>query len=282
MKQGYKVALLVLLVLLIDQATKFYIKTNFALNDEVKMFGLNWARLHFVENKGMAFGIEFNVTHGEFDYGKLLLSVFRILMVAGLIWYTRMLLRVKAPIGFVYCIGLITAGALGNIIDSTFYALIFTGGFHDDGLATLAPFGQGYGLAEGLPMNGFLHGRVVDMFYFPITTITLPEWLGGDSFLFFSPIFNVADASITTGILSILLFQRRFFRDGFMDEQKKEESVSPDMMPEDSDMLPDPEQPPVAELPDDEPSADPSGTDGTTAADTAGEPSGNTVADEKG
>lgn len=213
--------LLVLLVLLIDQASKFYIKTNFQLNEQVNIFGLDWARLLFVENEGMAFGIKFNVDHGGFDYGKLLLSVFRILMVSGLIWYARVLLRAKVPMGFVYCVGLITAGALGNIIDSMFYALIFSGEYHD--VATLTPFGQGYGLAEGLPMNGFLHGRVVDMFYFPITTINLPEWLGGGSFLFFSPIFNVADAAITTGVLAILLFQRRFFRDGFMEEQKTPE-----------------------------------------------------------
>ena len=221
MKQGYKVALLVLVVLLIDQALKFYIKTNFEPNEDVKMLGLEWARLHFVENRGMAFGIEFNMSHGDFDYGKLLLSSFRIIMVAGLIWYTRMLMLAKAPMGFIYCVGLITAGALGNIIDSTFYALIFSGGYHDGGVAYLTPFGQGYGLTENLPMNGFLHGRVVDMFYFPIATINLPEWLGGESFLFFSPIFNVADAAITTGIACILLFQRRFFHDGFIDEQKR-------------------------------------------------------------
>lgn len=215
--------LLVLLVLLIDQASKFYIKTHFQLNEQLNIFGLDWARLLFVENEGMAFGIKFNVDHGGFDYGKLLLSLFRILMVSGLIWYARVLLRAKVPMGFVYCVGLITAGALGNIIDSMFYALIFSGEYHD--VATLTDFGQGYGLAEGLPMNGFLHGRVVDMFYFPITTINLPEWLGGGSFLFFSPIFNVADAAITTGVLAILLFQRRFFRDGFMEESKVTETT---------------------------------------------------------
>ena len=218
MKQGHKVALLVLLVLLIDQASKFYIKTNFEINEQVNIFGLEWARLLFVENEGMAFGIKFNVEHGDFDYGKLILSLFRIIMVVGLIWYTRVLIRAKAPMGFVFCVGLITAGALGNIIDSTFYALIFSGDYHS--VAQLMPFGQGYGLTEELPMRGFLHGRVVDMFYFPITTIHLPEWLGGGSFLFFSPIFNVADAAIATGVLSILIFQRRFFRDGFVETEK--------------------------------------------------------------
>ena len=218
---------LVLLVLLIDQASKFYIKTNFQLNEQVNILGLDWARLLFVENEGMAFGIKFNVDHGGFDYGKLLLSLFRILMVIGLIWYSRVLLRAKVPMGFVYCVGLITAGALGNIIDSMFYALIFSGEFHD--VAQLTPFGQGYGLTEGMPMNGFLHGRVVDMFYFPIVTLHLPEWLGGGSFLFFSPIFNVADAAITTGVLSILLFQRRFFRDGFVEEQTPQLETAEDV-----------------------------------------------------
>lgn len=253
MKQGYKVALLVLVVLLIDQALKFYIKTNFELNQDVKMFGLDWARLHFVENRGMAFGIEFNMSHGDFDYGKLLLSSFRIVMVIGLIWYTRMLMQAKAPMGFIYCVGLITAGALGNIIDSTFYALIFSGGYHDEGVAQLMPFGQGYGLTENLPMNGFLHGRVVDMFYFPMTTIHLPEWLGGGSYLFFSPIFNVADASITTGITCILLFQRRFFRDGFMEDQKTtEETAVTEVVPEETEqeeIVPDPETPATPESP---------------------------------
>ncbi|MCW5922657.1 MAG: lipoprotein signal peptidase [Saprospiraceae bacterium] len=223
MKQGYKVVLLVLLVLLIDQSFKFYIKTNFRINEQVYLFGLEWARLLFVENEGMAFGIKFNVDHGGFDYGKLILSLFRILMVTGLIWYTKVLLKANAPMGFVYCVGLITAGALGNIIDSTFYALIFSGDYHE--VARLTPFGQGYGLEEGLPMRGFLHGRVVDMLYFPMFNINLPEWLGGGSFLFFSPIFNVADAAITTGVLSILLFQRRFFRDGFVEEPKPPVSV---------------------------------------------------------
>jgi signal peptidase II len=170
------------------------------------------------------------------------LSLFRILMVAGLIWYTRILLRAKAPMGFVYCVGLITAGALGNIIDSTFYALIFSGEYHE--VARLTPFGQGYGFTEGLPMNGFLHGRVVDMFYFPMATFHLPEWLGGGSFLFFSPIFNVADAAITTGVLCILVFQRRFFRDGFVEEQKTTSEITDETEPQPEDIF---EKPTLAE-----------------------------------
>ncbi len=197
-------------MLLIDQALKIYIKTNFCYNQDMPMFGQDWARLHFVENEGMAFGITFG-----WEYGKLLLSTFRILMVAGLIWYIRLLLEADAPRGFLYSVGMITAGALGNIIDSAFYGLIFTASeerFHEfQGCtpADFAAFGQGYGT--------FLHGKVVDMLYFPMTWIHMPDWLpwiGGDEYLFFSPIFNIADASITIGVLSILLFQRRFFSEG--------------------------------------------------------------------
>lgn len=212
LKKGYLVAYLVLVVLIIDQASKFYIKTHFEYNEDLLIFGQNWARLHFVENEGMAFGITFG-----WEYGKLLLSVFRILMVIGLIWYTRLLLAAKAPSGFIMCIGLITAGALGNIIDSTFYAMIFSDSTHH--IAQLVPWGTGYGHTNELPMGGFMHGKVVDMLYFPIKYIEMPEWLGGETWLFFSPIFNVADAAITTGVLSILLFQRRFFKDGFVEEK---------------------------------------------------------------
>lgn len=217
MKKGYIVALLIIVVLLIDQASKFYIKTHFEYNEDILLGGFDWARLHFVENEGMAFGITF-----DWEYGKLLLSLFRVLMVIGLIWYLRLLLQAEMPFGFILSIGLITAGALGNIIDSAFYALIFSVSGYHGGVAELTPFGQGYGLTQGLPFNGFMHGRVVDMLYFPIKWIHMPEWLpwiGGEDFLFFSPIFNVADASITIGILMIVIFQRRFFRDGFIQQE---------------------------------------------------------------
>ncbi len=216
MKKGYLAALVVLIVLLIDQVSKFYIKTHFEYNEDVMMFGQEWARLHFVENEGMAFGFTFG-----WEYGKLILSLFRILMVAALIWYTRLLLEAKAPTGFILSIALITAGALGNIMDSSVYALIFSDSTHH--LAQLVPWGTGYGLTNEMPMGGFMHGKVVDMLYFPIwRNIYFPEnwpWIGGGPYTFFSPIFNVADASITTGVLSILLFQRRFFRDGFMEDK---------------------------------------------------------------
>lgn len=217
MKRSYLVIFVIALVLLIDQALKFYIKTHFCYNQDLAILGQDWARLHFVENEGMAFGITFG-----WEYGKLLLSLFRILMVGGLIWYIRLLLNAEAPAGFIYSVGLITAGALGNIIDSAFYGLIFTESpYHDCVPAQLVGFGEGYGT--------FLHGKVVDMLYFPITWVHTPDWLpwiGGDEYLFFSPIFNIADASITCGVLSILLFQRRFFREGLAHQQEVEKEMA--------------------------------------------------------
>lgn len=204
MKRSHFVVLLVFLVLLIDQALKFYIKLNFEYNQDVPMLGLEWARLHFVENEGMAFGITFGVT-----WGKLALSSFRILMVAGLVWYIRQLLHAKASLGLLASISLITAGALGNIIDSAVYGLIFTESPYHGGLAQFAS-------ADNPAYGTFLHGKVVDMLYFPIHYFHVPDWVpnyGGEEWLFFSPIFNIADAAITCGVLLILLFQRRFFKD---------------------------------------------------------------------
>lgn len=203
---------MILGVLIADQALKFYIKTNFEYNQQVPILGLSWANLHFVENEGMAFGMTFN-----WEYGKLLLSIFRILMAGGLVWYLSQMIKMRMPMGLVYSIGLICAGAIGNIIDSAIYGLIFTESPYHGGIARLVPLGQGYGT--------FLHGKVVDMFYFPLFTIPLPEWLGGGDFLFFSPIFNIADAAITTGIFSILLFQRSFFKNPEADMAPSQEVV---------------------------------------------------------
>jgi signal peptidase II len=217
MKRSYFVILVIALVLLLDQWLKIYIKTNFEYNQEEAILGLSWARLHFVENEGMAFGITFG-----WKYGKLLLSVFRILMVIGLAWYIRLLIKLEVPLGFLASIGLITAGAIGNILDSALYGLIFSESPYHGGLAELVGFGEGYGT--------FLHGKVVDMLYFPITWIHVPEWIpwmGGGDYLFFSPIFNIADAAITCGVLSIILFQRSFFKDNplELEEDKRLENV---------------------------------------------------------
>jgi signal peptidase II len=170
-----------------------------SLGDEIVVFK-DWFILHFVENNGMAFGFEFA---GE--YGKMFLSVFRILAVIAIGWYLFKLARQKEiPFGFIASISLIFAGAIGNIIDSLFYGMIFNHSYGQ--ISSLFPDGGGYA--------GFLHGRVVDMFYFPLITGQYPNWVpfvGGNEFIFFRPVFNIADSSITIGIFSILIFYRNYF-----------------------------------------------------------------------
>lgn len=168
------------------------------LGEEIKVIG-NWFIILFVENNGMAFGFEFA---GE--YGKIFLSVFRILAVIAIGWYLVKLSKQNLPMGFITSVALIFAGAIGNIIDSAFYGMIFD---HSYGkLATIFPEGGGY--------SSFLHGKVVDMFYFPLLQGTYPDWFpfwGGNDFIFFRPVFNVADSCITIGISSILIFYRKQF-----------------------------------------------------------------------
>ncbi len=161
----------------------------------------NWFIIHFTENNGMAFGLQFA---GE--YGKLALSLFRICAVIFLGWYITQLAGKKTGFGVIFSFSLIMAGALGNIIDSAFYGVLFSESTYFD-IARIFPAEGGY--------SSFLHGKVVDMFYFPILEGTYPEWLpfwGGDSYIFFRPVFNVADSAITSGVVILLLFQRQFFQ----------------------------------------------------------------------
>lgn len=195
-----KSIIIVVLVLFFDQALKIWIKTHMMLGDEF-IIAKNWFIIHFVENNGMAFGLEFGNS-----IGKYFLSVFRIIAVGAIGWYISKLWKRDVPFGLVACFALIMAGAIGNILDSAFYGLIFNESYGQ--VATLFPPGGGY--------SSFLQGRVVDMFYFPLISGSYPSWVpfvGGDSFIFFRPVFNMADSSITVGIISILIFYRRFFEE---------------------------------------------------------------------
>ncbi len=205
-----KPLLIIFFVLLVDQIVKFWIKTHFMLGESVSVAG-DWFYLSFVENNGMAFGLEFG---GEF--GKLFLSLFRIGVVGAMAWYLFKAAKKKSlhP-GLVWSFSFIVAGAIGNIIDSAFYGIIFNDSFGQ--VASFMPEEGGYGT--------FLHGYVVDMFYFPIIESHFPDWMpfwGGESFTFFSPVFNVADASITAGAGVFLLFQKHFFKE----EGKKVEEIA--------------------------------------------------------
>ncbi len=190
---------IVLLVLFIDQALKIWVKTHMMLGEEFRVIG-DWFIIHFIENNGMAFGMELA---GKF--GKVILSVFRIIAVGGIGYYLYQLTQKNAPTGLIVSISLVLAGALGNIIDSAFYGLIFNDSYPQ--VATLFPAEGGY--------SSFLHGKVVDMFYFPILEGNFPSWFpfwSGEHYVFFRPVFNVADSAITIGIVLILLFQRKYFK----------------------------------------------------------------------
>lgn len=211
--------MLILLVLFADQALKFYIKTHYYVGEEHKVLG-NWFRLHFVENEGMAWGWKFGG-----GFGKLILTLFRLVAVILGTFYLRTLIRKKYHKGFIICAGLIYAGALGNLIDSLFYGLIFerSDPFMQN-VARLFPAGGGYA--------SFLHGRVVDMLYFPIIRNShYPAWFpfwGGDEFEFFSPVFNLADASISIGVIAIVIWQQKFFPSPKKAKQPLEHSVALD------------------------------------------------------
>lgn len=189
--------LIVILIILADQLLKFYVKTHFYYGEEVNVLG-GWFRLHFIENEGMAFGMKL----GGADTGKLVLTMFRLIAVIFGFYLLKRIVNKGYGRGAVICGALILAGALGNLIDSIFYGLIFTeSSFHK---AVLTSFGQGYGK--------LFHGRVVDMLYFPLIETKWPSWvpfLGGRDLSFFEPVFNIADAAISVGVMVLVFFQKK-------------------------------------------------------------------------
>ena len=192
MQRGWMAVLIVAAILLIDQIIKVTVKTHMALHEQIEIFP--WFKIVFIENNGMAYGMEIG--------NKLVLSIFRIVAVALLSWYITRLVRRKARWGYIACLSMVLAGAAGNIIDSMFYGLIFNASSAHY-VSYFVPFGTGYA--------PFLMGKVVDMFYFPLIVTTWPEWMpvvGGNPFVFFSPVFNFADAAISEGAVLLLLFYR--------------------------------------------------------------------------
>lgn len=199
--RGKKIAFFVLLLLIIDQVSKILVKTNMTIGESIPVLG-NWFQIFFIENKGMAFGMQFGG-----DAGKLILSFLRIGLVVVMFIYIRRLLKKDkgTPTGVLIGLSLVMVGALGNILDSIFYGVLFSESTYSQ-VATFLPEGGGYA-----PL---FMGKVVDMLYFPIIDTTLPDWFpiwGGRDFVFFSPVFNIADSCITVGALYLIIFKWKYF-----------------------------------------------------------------------
>jgi signal peptidase II len=202
-----QVFLLAFLILLVDQVLKIYIKTNYYMGQETVLFeSLPWFRLHFVENEGMAYGWKLGGS-----WGKIALTTFRLVAVIVGTFYLLSIIKKQFHKGYIICVTFIYAGAIGNLIDSLFYGMVFE--FSDVYAQNLAKGFWEEGFKVGY--EGFLHGRVVDMLYFPIIENgRFPEWFpiwGGESFEFFRPVFNIADTAISGGVFTLILFQNRFF-----------------------------------------------------------------------
>ena len=198
--RGCGISLLVILLLVIDQVIKFAVKLNMTIGESIPVFG-DWFQICFIENNGMAFGMQFGGS-----VGKLALSLFRVVLIGFIIVYLRKLIKkAGTPTGVLVGLSLVLVGAIGNVVDCLFYGEIFSASTYSQ-VAQLFPPDGGY--------TGFLYGKVVDMFYFPIIDTVLPEWVpfyGGEHFIFFRPIFNFADACISVSVIYMLLFHRKFF-----------------------------------------------------------------------
>jgi signal peptidase II len=200
MSLAKKSLLVIFLILLADQILKIWVKTHMPLGSTEKVFG-NWFLLRFIENPGMAFGIDL-----PGRLGKPMLTLFRIIAAVFIGWYLHSLIKKNAPAGFIICLSMIFAGAVGNIIDSVFYGVVFSESNYFEA-SVMFPGGGGYA--------SLLNGRVVDMLYFPLIEGNYPDWfpvLHGQKFIFFRPIFNIADSAISVGVMAILLFQRGYLK----------------------------------------------------------------------
>ena len=192
-KRGWMAVLIITAILLSDQVIKIWVKTNMTLHEQIEIF--SWFKIVFIENNGMAYGMEIG--------SKLVLSIFRIVAISLLGYYIYGQVKKKARWGYLVCLSMVMAGAIGNLLDSMFYGLVFNAS-SEFYTSYWVPFGNGYA--------PFLMGKVVDMFYFPLIVTTWPDWVpfvGGNPYVFFSPIFNFADASISVGVVLLLLFYRK-------------------------------------------------------------------------
>lgn len=219
-----QVFLLAFLILLVDQVFKIYIKTNYYMGQETVLFeSLPWFRLHFVENEGMAYGWKFGGS-----WGKIALTTFRLVAVAIGTFYLLSIIKKKFHTGYIVCVTFIYAGAIGNLVDSLFYGMVFE--LSDVYQQNLAKGFWREGFTVGY--ESFLHGRVVDMLYFPIIENgRFPDWFpiwGGESFEFFRPVFNIADTAISGGVFALILFQNRFFPE--VKENKEETPTAQDTL----------------------------------------------------
>lgn len=208
LSKGQLSILIIFSVLIIDQIIKIWVKTNMFWHESIRI--TDWFFIYFTENNGMAFGMEI--------IGKLFLTSFRIIAVVLIIWYLIKIVKQNLKTGYIVCISLILAGAIGNIIDCVFYGVLFSESTHSS-LATFVPIGEGY--------SEWFYGKVVDMFYFPIIDTNWPEWMpfvGGEHFIFFSPIFNFADAAISCGIIALILFYSKYLNDNMHHSTEKNET----------------------------------------------------------